>query len=291
MTAPITLEPWTPLPGGAGDALAVSGRLSASASGTSVVVWDGARVVSTAPVSGSPGGVPRFVGDRLFFGPGWMEGGRWVDLPSPAPTVHGGVRASAWSRDGRRVALVVDGPWNPAGGGASSLLVERGVDGSERVVAVDPGVSAVWVLDAAIVGVGRELRVWDAGGERVVGPAHEGGVASVSASRDDAWLLTVGTDGTALLWSTQDFGPPSRWSGAWVGAALSPDGRWAVGIDVGGALHAACRRGVELVSEGAMPAVGRVRAVVLDDKRVVASFNEAPFHRTATMTAACPPGP
>ncbi len=279
----MTLGDWTPLPGGVGDTLAASGALSASLSGTRAVVWEGDRVAASVHLEGGPAGIARFVGGRLHFGPGWIEEGRWTALPAPAPTVHGGVRASAWSRDGCRVALLVDGPRTPGGGGGpSSLLVERRADGGGSRVAADPGAAAVWVSDTAVVGIGRELRVWDAAGERAARPAHEGGgVVSVSASRDEAWLLTVGTDGTALLWDTASWAS-TRWPGAWVGGALSPDGEWAVGIDVRGSLHAARRTGAELAPAGALPVAG-VRTLVLDDARILASFNEAPFHRMATL--------
>ena len=275
---------WQALPDGAGDALAAAGSLSASASGTRVVVWDRDRVISSVAITGSPAGVPRFVAGTLHFGPGWVESGRWTVLPPPPPTVYGGVRSSAWSRDGHRVALVVDGPWTPANGGSSPLLVERRTDGSERVITSDCGVAAVWMSDRAIVGIGRDLRVWNTAGDYVVGPAHEGGVAAVSGTRDETWLFTVGTDGTALLWNTETFAPPVVWPGVWVGGAISPDGRWIIGIDVGGELHTAWRDAGALVPAGPVPALGRARAVVLDDLRLVASFDEAPFHRTAEIT-------
>ncbi len=285
MTPGLEFGSWMALPDGAGDALAAAGPLSASASGTRVVVWDRDRVIASVPITGSPAGVPRFVAGTLHFGPGWVESGRWTALPSPPPTLYGGVRSSAWSRDGQRVTLVVDGPWNPANGGSSALLVERRIDGSERVIATDCGAAAVWMSERCIVGIGRDLRVWDAAGDHVVGPAHQGGgVAAVSGTRDEAWLLTVGTDGTALLWNTETFASPMVWPGAWAGGAISPDGQWIIGIDVGGALHTAWRDVAALVPAGPVPAQGRARAVVLDDKRLVASFDEAPFHRTAEIT-------
>jgi hypothetical protein len=202
----------------------------------------------------------------------------------PPPTVYGGVRSSAWSRDGHRVVLLVDGPWTPAKGTSPPLLVERRTDGYERVIAIDSAAAAVWVSDRSIVGIGRELHVWDAAGDRVVGAAHQGGVAAVSGTRDEAWLLTVGTDGTALLWNTETFASPMVWPGAWRGGAISPDGRWIIGIDVSGALHTAWRDVAALVPAGPVPALGHARAVVLDDQRLVASFDEAPFHRTAEIT-------
>jgi hypothetical protein len=276
---------WVALPDGAGDALAAAGPLSASASGTRVVIWDRARVIASVAVTGSPAGIPRFVAGTLHFGPGWVESGSWRVLASPPPTVYGGVRSSAWSRDGHRVALVVDGPWTPSNGVGPPLLVERRTDGHERIVATDCGATAVWVSDRGIVGIGQDLYVWDAAGDHVVGPAHQGGVKTVSGSRDEAWLLTVGTDGTALLWNTETFASPMIWPGTWAGGAISPDGRWLIGIDVAGALHTAWRDVAALVPAGSIPAPGHARAVVLDDQCLVASFDEAPFHRTAYVRA------
>jgi hypothetical protein len=182
------------------------------------------------------------------------------------------------------VALVVDGPWNPANGSSPALLVERRLDGYEHVIATDSAAAAVWMSDRCVVGIGRDLRVWDGAGDSVAGPAHGSGVAAVSGTRDEAWLLTVGTDGAALLWNTETFATPIVWPGAWAGGAISPDGQWIIGIDVGGALHTAWRDVDSLVPAGPVPATGRARAVVLDDQRLVASFDEAPFHRTIEIT-------
>jgi hypothetical protein len=275
------LGDWIPLPDGPGDALAAAGSLAAAASNTRAVVWEGGRVIASVTLPASTAGVPRFVGDRLHYGPGWLEGGRWIALPTPPPTVYGAARTSAWSRDGSRVVLLVDGPWSPEGGGGSSLIVERSRDGRESVVAVDPGAAAVWALDSAIVAVGREMRVWDAMGERRVGPAHEGGgVASISCSGDERWLLTVGTDGGALLWKTATFAAPLRVPGSWLAAVLTPDGAWVLGIDLTGSLRAARWRDDGFATTGSLPASG-LRSLAVSEEWIVGSFNEAPFHRAA----------
>lgn len=281
MVSRLHVSEWHELPGGWGDALAVQGDHTVAASPAGVWVWEGRTTLRTVvPAGAFAVGAPRLARGLVRYGTGQeLAGGGFQALG--LPPVPGSPRAAAWTADGTRVAVL----WVR---GAEGRILELGADGSvvREVWTGSPPPDALWYGAGTIVGIGRQLRAWAADGAHVA-DAHPGGVAAVSAVRDESRLLTVGWEGTAKLWRTDTWSVISELTGSWAGGAIAPGGEYVLLLTKAGGLLAVCPGDGGMIATGEVPVAGAPVAVALGDGRVVGSFREGARVRAAEVRIRC----
>jgi hypothetical protein len=241
------LGSWQMLPSEGGQWLAWAGERMAVAGQARLVVWHGqAQIVAVDAPSPAPG-VPRFVGDRVYWGPGAVDlvSGRYAYLEPAQPAVWpgGGERPHvyAWSPQGDRFlgSFSSGDPLHPV---RVTLF-----DGRTGVVLATlwkgaglPPEAAWFGEEVAVVGFGNP-KVFDLSGRSVADIALGGStVVALGATGDGGRLVAVDSNRSiswidAATWSVLD-----QWPGPWLSGAVSPDGRFVVALEPWGKLHLAC---------------------------------------------------
>lgn len=256
-TAGLQLGVWESLPGGLGTQVTVSGRYSAAARPGQLTFWrDDQHLGSVAaPVPGL--GRARIVEgdhepDRVFWGPtsvdlatGELE--HIEELPqiraASAPQLGRDKQRArraisyAWSADGSKALVMEQETGTPLRTSASATLFDRR---GELIAPLWRGddllpIAGLVGHTLAIVGTrqprafrfdGRELRVFDG----VTPPIR------IDMTADESRMVAV--ESSAIrLWAIEDGRPLATAEGAWLDAAVSPDGRFVFGVDMDGSLH------------------------------------------------------
>lgn len=290
--------PWSPLVGGQGTTLAVSGEYTAAARLASLTVWAGDRVVARADAPSPSPGRPRFVLPSVFWGVGVLNLGtgtyarlpgvyealvRGTDAPPFASPGRDYLPASyAWSPDGD--ALVVSAAW----AGVSRHLPSRAVllDGSGEYRATlweahDLAPAAAWVGRRAIVLGTREPLVFARDGRHVATLSEGVPAKRIESSADEASLMIV-EDRRVAVWKTSPWELRGEWPGLWLDAALAPDGSGLVAVDFDGRLHRA-RVADGLAPAGELETADPVAALAHGTDRIVAAFARGVSVRTAPL--------
>ena len=236
---------WQAVSAEGGGSVAVDARRLAVASQGHLVVWLGGQRQATAEAPWPAPGKPRLAGDRVLWGPGMLDipSGRYAALPTARPEIWpgGGERPNvhAWSAPGDRL-LVSYSTGDPARPTRISLFDGR--DG--RVIATHWSASArapeaAWAgRDVVVAGFG-DLEVLDAatGAVRDRIALGAGTVTSLDADAAERRLLAVDLNHAVVWIDLQELRVVDRWVGRWQDAAIAPDGRLAVAVDLAGLLH------------------------------------------------------
>lgn len=236
----IELGSWSVVPSQGGSWIALDGDRVAVASPGRLVVRQGSRQVAEAVAPGPAPGVPRFVGDRVFWGSGVLDltSGGYAALVPTMPDGASRVKVHAWSPRGDHLVIATDrdDPARPTRvallDGPSGTALATLWEGS----AVTP--TAAWVgLRVAVVGF-TDPRVFDFTATEVARiPLAMGPVWRIDATHDETRILVTGRD--MVLVDASSWAILDRWRGPWIDGAISPGGRIAAGIDSAGRLQLA----------------------------------------------------
>lgn len=294
----LSVGPWSPLAGGRGTVLAVSGDYTAAAELSTLTVWADDRLAAQADAPSASPGRPRFALPFVFWGGGVLDlhTGTYTrltdvnkalikgtDAPSFAAPGRGYLPSSyAWAPGGE--ALVVSAAW----GGDNTQLPSRAVlvdgAGGHRATlweAQDLAPVAAWLGRRAIVLGTREPLVFDRDGRRVATLHRALPAKRIESSDDETKLMTI-DDRRIALWDTSTWELRGEWPGMWLDAALAPDGRGLVAVAFDGRLHYA-RTADGLTPVGELLTDDPVAAVAHGDDRIVASFISGASVRTAPL--------
>ena len=247
----VSIGPWETVDAEGGGSVAVDVRRLAVASEAHLAVWLGGQRLGTAEAPWPAPGKPRFVQDSVLWGPGVLDlrSGRYSALATAGPASWPGgaerPQVHAWSALGERL-LVSYSTGDPARPTRVDLLDGR--DG--RTIATHWSASALapeaaWVgRDVAVVGF-RDLEVLDAASGAVRGRVKlgAGAVMSLDADAEERRLVAVDLNRAVFWIDLPELRIVDRWAGRWQDAAVAPDGRLAVALDLAGRLHFA---GLEL---------------------------------------------
>jgi hypothetical protein len=265
---------WTGLPGAGGTLLALAGDRTAAAQLGRLTVWDGEREI--ACVEGAVPGRPRITDGAVLWGEVELVGNnvkRVAGLQgAPTPAGFYRVAASAWTPDGE--AVVTSAAWTGPPGRPEARVVLHDAGGEPRATlweASDLAPKALWAGERLIVVGSREPRVYARDGTLVNTLTGRTPPVRVEADAAEERLLVV-EHGALTVWSTATWEPLERRDGAWLDAAMAPDGGLVVAVDLAGALHGA-----------PLAASDPVQAVALGDGRIAACFARAPIVRTAAV--------
>ena len=263
------MSEWTALAGTGGTLLAVAGERTAAAQLGRLTVWDGDREI--ASVEGAVPGRPRLSDGVVLWGEVKLAGGDVERIGGlqgpPSPGGFYRVAASAWTPDGK--AVVTSAAWTGPPGRPEARVELHGV--ATLWEASDLAPKALWAGERLIVVGSREPRIYDRDGALVNTLPGTTPPVRVEADAAEEHLLVV-EHGGLTIWSTASWEPIERREGAWLDAALSPDGARLVAVDLTGGLHGS-----------PVAAPEPVQAVALGESRIAASFAHPPQVRTATF--------
>ncbi|HMD20582.1 MAG TPA: hypothetical protein VKH40_09680 [Alloacidobacterium sp.] len=188
--------------------------------------------------------MPRFVGQKVYWGPGFFDlvSGeyRLLENAQPAMWPGGGERAHvyAWSPTGDRLVggFSTGNPNHPTRvtlfGGETGATVASLWEGNR----LPP--QAAWVGEHAVVVGLSSPEVFDHSGEHVATIALDGAnVAAIDAPGNERWLMVLDLNRTISWIDTATWTILDVWSGPWLHAAVSPDGRLIVALEAWGNVH------------------------------------------------------
>jgi hypothetical protein len=276
---------WSPLEEAPGTVLAVSGELTAAAQLGALTVWsDGAQVAQMQGELPNPAR-PRIAGRVVYWGPYVVDLDRGIERRLPhTPELLPGYRqtAYAWAPDGH--AALVSGTWTGPPGPSPAVVALLDPAGGPPVVlweAADLAPAGLWFGTAAIVVGSRGPRVFDAVGRPLRTLPATTSPFRIEGDAAGARLL-VAEHARLTVWDLAGGEALGARTGAWVDAALTPDGTRVVAVDLDG--HVRVHRvGPDLPVAGEVPADAPALAVAATDHRLAAAFARVPTVRTTSL--------
>ena len=245
--ASVHLEPWRTLRSEGGSSLALDGARLAIAGPARLGVWrHGMRIATVEAPAPSPG-VPRFAGQRVYWGAGVLDltSGKYtvIDAALPARCPGGGERPHvyAWSPNGERLL----GSFSTGNPNASTRVTLFDARGGAAIATLWKGTSvppqAAWIGERAIVVGFANPRVFDASGSpRFEIPLGGGTIVAIEAAANEQRLIVVDLN-RAISWVDPENGSVlDRWDGPWLHAAVSADGQFVAALEPWGKLQFAC---------------------------------------------------
>ena len=231
-----------------GSTIALDGDRVAVASAARLAVWssrgNGQRLGEADAPWPAPGR-PRFLGNRVLWGPGVLDldSGVYAALESGRPETWpgGGERPQlyAWSVRGDR--LLVSSSTGDSSRPARIVLLngETGQPLSTLWHGSGPAPHAGWVGRRAVVVGFNDPRVFDvATGDESGRVALGGGtIARIDADDDDRRIVAVDLNRSIVLIDPDTWLVIDRWEGRWQDAAMAPDGRFVAALDFEGTLQ------------------------------------------------------
>jgi len=246
----IQVNSWQALPSEGGESLALAGDFMAVSGQARLCVWQGGTRLAAVDAPSPAPGKPRFYGDRVYWGPGFL------DIITSRYTCLRAAQAEARPGGGERPYVYA---WSAA---ADRLVGSFSSNDKDRPVRVtlfdghsgDPmanlwegsglAPAAAWLGRQAIVVGFSDPRVFDHSGSHVRDIAIGGGsIAAIEATTDERRLIIVDLNRTVALIDTETWEILDRWPGPWLHSSLSPDGRFLAALEPGGNLHFACLDG------------------------------------------------
>jgi hypothetical protein len=257
----IQIDSWQMLPSNGGGSLVVDGERMAVSSSARLTVWHGGTRLATAEAPSPAPGIPRLVGERVYWGPGMLDlaSGNYTRIEAAAPRVRPGAmeRPSlyAWSPQGEWLlaSFSAGDPLRP-----NAVRLFNGRTGA-AVATLWEGTGlppqSAWLGERAAVLGFSPPQVFDYSGKRLA--AIELGAAtigSVEATAREHRLMVLEVNRSIAWIDTGTWTILDRWPGPWLHGAVSPDGRFVVVLEPWGKLHFAC------LEEDRFKPAGRVAA-------------------------------
>ena len=240
----IQIDSWRVRPSDGGASLALDQDRMAIASSARLCVWQGGTRVANVEALFSSPGIPRFVGQKVYWGPGFLDlvSGEYRRLENAQPTMWpgGGERAHvyAWSPSGDRLvaSFSTGDPNHPVR--ATLFSGETGATVASLWEGNRLPPQAAWVGEhAAVVGLNTP-EVFDHSGKHIATIVLDGAnVAAIDAPRNERRLMVLDLNRTISWIDTATWGILDTWSGPWLHASVSPDGRLVAALEAWGKVH------------------------------------------------------
>lgn len=240
----IQIGSWQTLPSAGGSVIAFAGERMAVAGSARLAVWRGNALLAAADAWFPAPGAPRFAGQRVYWGAGFLDlgSGQYIRVPAAEPAVRPGAgerpQVYAWSPQGDRMvgSFSTGDPRQPV-----RVTLFSGQTGSEDVALFEGGglpPSAAWFGERAVVVGFSDPRVFDRSGTPVARIALGGGtIASIDATAREERVIVVDLN-RAIYWiDPATWTVLDRWPGPWMHGAVSEDCRLIAGLEPWGKLH------------------------------------------------------
>lgn len=238
---------WSRFPAPGATAISYSASLIAAGGEAWLWVWDRAaksRPIASASAFVPASGKPRFSGDLVYWGAGWLDlrSGQYTRLKEAEPEIRPSDSerpyAYAWSNAGNRLAASF-----AASGNCRLTLYDphdaRRPIGLYHGPALPP--SALWINSRTEIVAGFPApQVFDATGTHAATLLIQGAnIVAIESTEDERRLIVIDLNRAVhwvdgVTWQILD-----RWEGPWLTGAVSPDGRLAFMLDAEGAIHPA----------------------------------------------------
>jgi hypothetical protein len=290
--ASVHLEPWRTLRSEGGSSLAFDGARLAVAGPARLCVWHhGTRIATIEAPAPSPG-VPRFSGQRVYWGAGVLDltSGKYtvIDAALPARWPGGGERPQvyAWSANGERLL----GSFSTGNPNASTRVTLFDGRAGTAIATLWKGTSvspqAAWIGERAIVVGFANPRVFDSSGTPLPEIALGGGtIVAIEATANEERLIVVDLN-RAITWIDAASGVIlDRWEGPWLHGAVSADGQFVAALEPWGNLQFACIEHDRFRPIGAASAA-QDAVVLAVAGREIATLGGGELHRTQ-LTVEC----
>lgn len=272
--------PWIALPTRQGGTPAVSGgRLAAAARAQLTVCLDAQAAATYRSPVPAPGAIA-WLPQGLCWGPGRMAGDAlpWQALPALvalAPSPQWTPLHWAWRADGQALLLIRE----PVAAGGRAQAVRANAAGA--VLAswplVDAGdAPALLGADHCVIGH-RQAAVHAADGRLLARLANPAPALRLAFCGGDTRVLLV-EPGRISLHDLPGAAQQAEWTGHWIDACATPDGRWLLAVDVQGRL-ARLDAAVPAAAPEWWELPDPVQAVACDGATVLASFRSGPALR------------
>jgi hypothetical protein len=271
----IQIDSWRVRPSDGGASLALDEDRMAIASSARLCVWQrDTRVASVEALFPSPG-IPRFVGQKVYWGPGFLDlgSGEYQRLEDAQPVMWpgGGERAHvyAWSPAGDRLVagFSTGNPNRPTRvtlfSGETGATVASLWEGNK----LPP--QAAWVgKHAAVVGLSSP-EVVDHSGKHIATIALDAAnVAAIDAPGNEHRLMVLDLN-RAISWiDTETWTILDAWPGPWMHAAVSPDGKLVVALEAWGKVHFARMENDKFSFVGSADIDSNAMALALTDDQI-----------------------
>jgi hypothetical protein len=276
--ASIQINSWQTLPSEGGESLALAGERLAVGGQGRLCVWQGSTRLTTVNAPSPAPGMPRFSGERVYWGPGF------VDLTTDNYTRLEGTQPAMMPGGGERPHVYA---WSPQGefllGSFSTNDALRPVrvklfDGrnGEAVATLWEGSGlspqAAWLGErAAVVGFG-DPRVFDYSGRHLADiPLAGATIVAIEATTDERRLIVVDLNRSISWIDIETWTVLDCWPGPWLHGAVSPDGRFVAVLEPWGKLHFACMESDRFKPAGQATADPKAfaLAIALDELAIV----------------------
>ena len=288
----VHLGAWRTFPSNGGSTLVFDGKRLAVAGEARLSIWLSDTLIAAAEASAPAPGAPRFVGERVYWGPGYLDlgTGNYSAFEEATPDVapDGGERpaAYAWSASGD---LLV-GSFHTGNSNAPTRVALYRGDTSRPLAILHDGAGippqSAWVGERALVVGFDPPRVYDRAGKQIATIALDGAVVSaLAATRDERRVLAVAQNRAVAWIDAENWTVRDRWHGPWLDAAVSPNGRVVAALQPWGRLHLARIEADRLHPLGTFPAAETAVAVALSDAEL-ATVGGGEFQRAVLTIAA-----
>jgi len=235
------------LPSEGGESLAFDGDRLAVAGSTRLCVWRGDTRVATIEAELKAPGVPRFAGERVYWGPGFADlvTGYYTRLEGERPIMWPGggevPQVYAWSPRGERLV----GSFARSELGHSVRVTLYHGETGEPLATLYEGSGlpplAAWLGKSACVVGFNNPRVFDHSGRHLADITLGGPTVScIEAITSERRLIAVELNNAMTLIDAATWTVLDRWPGPWLHGTVSPDGRFVAVLEPWGKLHFAC---------------------------------------------------
>jgi hypothetical protein len=273
---PVQVGSWQTLPSEGGDTVVLDGARMAVSGQARLCIWRGENRLATVDAPTPSPGKPRFAGDRVYWGPGFLDlnSGLYTQLPGAQAAMRPGfgerALVYAWSR---RCDLLLG-----SFGTGNSLRPTRvtlfdGRSGT-AVAALWEGSGlppqAAWFGERALVVGFGDPRVFDHSGQHVVDIILGGAtIVSIEPAFRERRLMVIDLNRSVVWIDTETWSVLDRWLGPWMQGAISENGRFVAMLEPWGKLHFACIEDDRIRPVGRVDVDPRAVALVLAQDRVI----------------------
>ncbi len=273
---------WKILPGGYGQRLAVNGKLTAAASHERMFIWENDELVAIVERPNALPGYPRISNDKVYWGDGYynLNNRRFEQLfhfekkllADANPFPGGGFMPVTyeWNIEGQLMAASFQ--WNGNEKNNSQVILVNMLSREQSIIwqENDAAPSAIHISKSYIILGSREPVVLDHTGKKLYSLHAKLPPFRIACTSDEKYLMMAG-HASIDIWNMETKELVRQWTGKWLDASISPDGKNLVMVDFEGNLHVESA-GEKTVQTKMIIPPDPIQNISMDHETLIASF-------------------